>query len=120
MMVDGGEKSKTKQSRWRKPVQGLGLSPGTLVEPAERQFEETRVRVISFTQDQFREEECGTVNQALDLVNARFVTWINIDGSLEPDASEKAGNGLSPHPLVLKDIQNAVLRPKIEDLGDFF
>ena len=89
-----------------------GTLPGTLTD--EHPTAPPRIVVCSFTREAAEEREVATVDEALALVVAPGVTWINVDGLLTPTELTRLGARFGLHPLALEDVLHIPQRPKIE------
>ena len=102
----------------KKMSKKAGLAPGTMVHVGEKKIEKVRLRIIDYDEKSFEEREAFSLEECLSCKDTPTVTWINIDGLHEVETVERIGEGFGLHPLVLEDIVNTGLRPKMEDFDD--
>jgi magnesium transporter len=95
-----------------------GTPPGTL--PAGERREPANVTLLHYDAAGVVERDIPDVAEALALVGAPGVTWINVDGLGEPDVVAKLGARLGFHPLAVEDVFNVPQRPKVEAFPDHF
>ena len=103
----------------KKMSKKVGLPPGTLVHIGEKKSDEVRIRLIEYSEEQFRERELFTLGDYSPSKDTRVITWINIDGLHRTEIIEKIGNLFNLHPLTLEDVVNTGQYPKIEDYKDY-
>lgn len=96
-----------------------GLPPGSLVHVGEKKKERTKITIIDYDEQSFREKEAKTVEECFPFKETATVTWINIDGVHDSDIIGKIGSHFCIHPLILEDIMTTQQRPKMEDMGDY-
>ena len=96
-----------------------GLPPGTLIHVGKRKTEEVRITVIDYTETDFTELECGSIEECLPYRDKKSVSWINIDGLHDTDTISKIGEMFDLHPLLLEDVLNTYHRPKVEEFDDY-
>ncbi|MCW4005617.1 MAG: magnesium/cobalt transporter CorA [Candidatus Bathyarchaeota archaeon] len=95
-----------------------GSPPGTVVYVGEQVPQESRVRVMGYSERFFEEKEVSVVEDVFAAADKAAVSWINVDGLQGIDVIERLGRQFNVHPLVLEDIVNTNQRPKIEDFTD--
>lgn len=94
-----------------------GAPPGTLV-PEAAPARETKVTVISYSQEEYEEIEAGSVEECFQYVGKREVTWINVNSTQDAKMLTELGEQFGFHPLTLEDVMNGGQRPKMEDFGN--
>ena len=98
----------------RRSARKVGQAPGTMIYTGDARDEE--VRVSLFTYDATgaqRREEVGA-GEALALLSAARVNWLNVSGLHKPDLIRTVGEHIKLHPLTLEDIVSTGQRPKVE------
>ena len=95
-----------------------GTPPGTLI-PEEAERGEVRINIISYSSNDYEEQEVESLEECLEYVGKRDVTWINIDGTHDVELLEKIGEQFDLHPLALEDVIDVGQRPKFEDFSDY-
>lgn len=103
----------------KKRSKTIGLPPGSLIHIGERKVEKTKITVIDYDLEDFKELTLDKVEDCYSYKDKPSVTWINVDGVHETDIIEKIGNHFNIHPLVLEDIANTGQRPKTEDFDEY-
>jgi len=96
-----------------------GLPPGTPVFHGTRPTYAVRMTVIDFDENDLRELDVTTPEEAFAFGDAKTVTWINVSGVHEVEVIEKMGDHFGVHPLVQEDIAHTSQRPKLEDYEDY-
>ncbi|NHI91299.1 MAG: magnesium and cobalt transport protein CorA [Candidatus Lokiarchaeota archaeon] len=92
----------------------IGKPPGTLIHVGEKRIVKTKINLIQYGQDKFKEKELDSIDD-LDLIKIDYkVNWINIRGIHDIKIIEKIGKLFNFHPLILEDIMNAQERSKID------
>jgi magnesium transporter len=86
-------------------VDGVSLKPG--------------VQIIEYDRDGVVEREITDFSELTNPLDARKITWINIDGLGDVEALTILGNRFNLHPLALEDVLNTGQRPKIEHSADY-
>jgi magnesium transporter len=94
----------------------VGLPPGSLVYVGRKKeaLTPTRITVIEYDAEYFREREVGSPRELFPLKPAPVVTWINVDGVSNPEILKSFGEAFNLHSLLLEDILNTDQRPKCE------
>lgn len=102
----------------KKPVRpALGAPPGTLTEVPE--LGRPHIRVLCYGPDGIDEHECSEPEQLTQLVGARNVTWIDVDGLGDPAILQRLATALEIHPLVLEDVISVVQQSKVEQYREY-
>ncbi len=96
-----------------------GLPPGTLVHIGSQKTNEVVLNVIDYTVENFKEFNCGTIEESFEFKMTNSVSWINIDGLHDLDTISKIGEHFDLHHLLLEDILNTEHRPKAEEFDDY-
>jgi magnesium transporter len=92
-----------------------GTPPGTLVLPGPPPEGESRLSLIEYGPDTFREGELESIAAMPALPEPPGVLWLNVDGLHDLDRIRELGERFSIHPLVLEDIVSLGQRPKVEE-----
>ncbi len=96
-----------------------GLPPGSLIHIGEVKAERTKITVIDYDEQEFREKGAETAEECFAFRDTATVTWINVDGVHEGEVIGKIGSCFGVHPLILEDIMSTGQRPKMEDMGSY-
>ena len=100
----------------------LGAAPGALIHIGQAPDAATRISLMEFTRDSFREQTCSA--EALETccreaLRSEGISWINVDGIHDPAVIQSIGDALGLHPLTCDDIMNSSQRPKVEDFATY-
>ncbi len=103
-------------------TQGLGRKPGELVFIGSHDKEEIRTSLIDYSEKGIREDVWSDLPADKDLENPSTSLWLNFDGLHDLNRMDRIEERFELHPLVMADIVNTALRPKIEEIegGIFF
>jgi magnesium transporter len=99
--------------------QKAGLPPGTLVHIGEQKTDKVRIRLITYSENDFQETEGALVTGTAPSKDPKTVTWLNIGGIHKVEVIEAVGKTYDLHPLLLEDIVNTEQRPKLDDYGPY-
>jgi len=94
-----------------------GTPPGTLVR-AEAAEVPLRLSLIDYTDSDFVEKDLVTAAQCQPYLERPTITWIHIQGQVEPDTLRQLGEMFGLHALALEDVLNTGQRPKIDSYDD--
>ena len=89
-----------------------GAAPGSYIFIGEQKMEATRIRLIKFNTDHFKEEEFKDINKALKEVDDDFVNWLNIDGLHDITVLQTIGEQFDISAIVFENILNTGQRSK--------
>ena len=103
-------------------TQGLGRKPGELVFIGSHDKEEIRTSLIDYSEKGISEDVWSDLPADKDLENPSTRLWLNFDGLHDLNRMDRIEERFELHPLVMADIVNTALRPKIEEIegGIFF
>ncbi|MFX0167879.1 MAG: magnesium/cobalt transporter CorA [Candidatus Hodarchaeota archaeon] len=104
---------------FRRRTKTVGLPPGTPVYVGETRPKKTRIRIINFDEQGVEERVIEEVNECSDYTATPTVSWIKVEGLATIDKLTELCQNYSLHPLVVEDILNTTMRPKIEDFGEY-
>jgi magnesium transporter len=96
-----------------------GLPPGSLIHVGEVKAERTKITVIDYDEQDFKEKGAETAEECFAFRDTATVTWINVDGVHDGEVIGKLGSCFGVHPLILEDIMSTGQRPKMEDMGSY-
>lgn len=97
----------------------LGAPPGTLVYIGDRSAAPSKITLIDYTPDTFKEIKNASLKECLDHVQNDSITWISVSGVQDLKIIEALGAHFKWNPLVMEDILNTGQRPKCEDYRDY-
>lgn len=95
-----------------------GLPPGTLVHVGEKRQKKVTVDLISYNEDDFKEENIGDLDRLKEVPEPGRIAWINVNGLHDADTMKKIGDLFSIHPLAMEDIMNTDQRSKSESFSE--
>ena len=95
-----------------------GTPPGTLTEHLGARSTALSIRIIDYTPAAYVEKELVTANQCQAYINKGSVTWVHLQGRLDPDTLKVLGTIFKLHPLAMEDVLNSGQRPKVEAYDD--
>jgi magnesium transporter len=96
-----------------------GLEPGSLVHVGDVFHPQTRMTVIDYGKDHYRESQQSNLEESLKHRDSDSITWVIIEGLGDANIVEAIGEHFNIHPLVLEDILNTHQRPKLEEHDDY-
>jgi len=111
--------TKKRSTRKKKVSQKTGLPPGSMIFIGDKHEEAPELTIIDYDSSKFETNANATVQDAMARKDAAPVSWINIDQLHDVELMEKLGNHYEIHPLLMEDILNTDLRPKVEDEDDY-
>ncbi|HHS12749.1 MAG TPA: magnesium/cobalt transporter CorA [bacterium] len=91
------------------------LPPGSLVYNGDTNREPPGLTVIRYNAEHWEEREVLSLEEGLDMIDSKQITWINVDGIHQPELFRPLEHRLRIHPLMFEDIMNVDQRPKLED-----
>ncbi len=94
-------------------TKGIGLIPGSLVYIGHKSINDVKITIIEYNEAAFTEREVTRVEECAPIPSKR-IKWVNIDGIQQTQVLREIGQQYGLHNLVLEDILNTELRPKIE------
>jgi len=111
--------TKKRVTRKKKVSQKTGLPPGSMVFIGDKHDEAPELTITDYDSSKFEVNAKATLQDALKRKDTDPVSWINIDQLHDVELMEKLGNHYEIHPLLMEDILNTDLRPKVEDEDDY-
>jgi len=92
-----------------------GTPPGTLIGNEEAS---ARFKLIDFTDKHFTEKTLLNIEECQPFLATDSITWIHIQGQIQPEIIKNLGLLFDLHPLALEDILNKGQRPKVEEFDN--
>lgn len=92
-----------------------GKSPGEVVEEEVADRPQPFITVFSYGPDGLEERAGVSVDEALGMIRADHITWINVDGMGDLETLRRLWDRFRIHPLVQEDVVNLHQRPKFEE-----
>jgi len=96
-----------------------GQPPGTAVYTGKKKSQETRVTVLIYSEQDFKESQGTTLEEVLPAQPMPGMTWIHVEGLQNVALIEHLGKAYHIHPLTIEDILNVDQRPKVEDFEGY-
>jgi magnesium transporter len=96
-----------------------GLMPGSLVYVGDKAGTEPRISVIDYDEQRLTTADHITVENALEYLDKKTITWIDLCGVHDVDLVRRLGEAYELHSLVQEDILNTGQRPKFEESDDY-
>ncbi|GET21770.1 magnesium/cobalt transporter CorA [Prolixibacter denitrificans] len=110
---------KKRNTRKKKVSQKAGLPPGSMVFIGDKHEEAPELTIIDYDTSKFEVNTKATLQDALRRKETAPISWINIDQLHDVELMEKLGSHYEIHPLLMEDILNTDLRPKVEDEDEY-
>ncbi|MGB0391632.1 MAG: magnesium/cobalt transporter CorA [Salibacteraceae bacterium] len=92
-----------------------GLPPGSLVHIGDQKIKDAEVSELVFSKGFFEGQSFVHVNELQPPNSSEKLRWININGLHDSDVISTVGKKFSLHPLLLEDVLDTTIRPKIEE-----
>ncbi len=93
-----------------------GKAPGSLILVGEQKMTHPVFQLIQYDTESLVEKECETIDEAIDSIGGKKVTWINIYGLHDLGMMRKIEEKLNLPSILLGNILNTDQRPKyVED-----
>jgi magnesium transporter len=95
----------------------LGKKPGELVFIGSHKNEDIRVTLMDYTSERVSEDDRLLILDEVKHMKSESKSWINIDGLHDLNIMKKIEENFQLHPIMMADIINTTLRPKIEEFN---
>lgn len=92
-----------------------GLPPGSLVHIGDQKIKNTEVTELVFSKGFFEGQSFVDFKKIKGPEDSEKLRWININGLHDANLISSVGETFSLHPLLLEDILDTSIRPKIEE-----
>lgn len=100
--------------RSKNTIKSIGQAPGTLIYTGDKPLNDVTVTIIEYSAKEYRKYIAKNLEECLACKLTREVSWINIDGVHNIDIIKSIGEQYDLHPLLLEDVLDTQIRPKIE------
>lgn len=100
--------------RFHHNTKWVGTAPGTLIYIGDKPVGNVQISIHSYDSTHFQVTEVTHLEQCFPNHEKSLVKWVDMDGIQNVDIVKEVGNAYGLHNLVLEDILNSQLRPKIE------
>ena len=97
-----------------------GTAPGTLQPRPEAEAGQVVIRLMDYDAQEVREHTITRAEECRPYLDRRSITWIHVQGPVQPQTLQELGLLFELHPLALEDVLNTGQRPKIEAYQDSF
>ena len=104
---------------FNKRAKTAGLPPGTPVYVGDTRPKKTRIRIIDYDENTVEEQVIEEVDECSEYVAKPTNSWIKVEGLATINRLTELCQNYALHPLVVEDILNTTMRPKIEDFGEY-
>ena len=101
---------------FRKRYHPPGTSPGTLAEVVSEV--PLAIWLIDYRDEQFEERELHGVAECRPFLERDSITWVQVQGGVQPGTLHELGHLLGLHPLALEDVANQGQRAKLEEYDE--
>ncbi len=98
--------------------ESIGSPPGSLVHIGRKKTDKAVISLMRYNETELSETVPDDINSALIEKQADYVNWINIDGLHDIELINRTGTLFNIHPLLLEDILNTTILPKIDIIDD--
>jgi len=98
------------QKRYHMP----GTAPGTLTGASAEEAVMADIRLVDYSQDEFKLKKGTTAAECIPYLERETVTWVHVQGCPPPDMLRALGETFHLHPLAMEDVLNTGQRPKAE------
>ncbi len=93
-------------------IKAKGAAPGSLIFMGTQKMEQSRIRLLKYSEDILIETEYKSVEEAFTSMQQENVNWLNIDGLHDTELVQKVGELFGISPLALENILNTGQRSK--------
>ncbi len=97
----------------------IGISPDDILFKGEQKVEKTRLRLIDYNTDEFRESELNSVEETIKSLNKNNTSWINIDGLQDTNIMKEISTHFNIEKYIIAEVLETYKRPKIHDYDDY-
>ncbi|NNC95584.1 MAG: magnesium/cobalt transporter CorA [Chitinophagales bacterium] len=97
----------------------LGLPPGSLVYTGPDRDHDIHIDMYVYNASNIEVHENIDIPTISKYRESEHISWVNINGIHDPELIEKIGQQFGIHSLILEDILNIKIRPKLDDFGDY-
>jgi magnesium transporter len=94
-----------------------GTEPGTL-HPHPAPVAPPRITVLNYDAANFEIQHDATPEDCVASLKRPTITWIHVQGTVNPELLHQLGDWFALHPLSLEDVLNTGQRPKAETFDD--
>jgi magnesium transporter len=95
-------------------IKSVGQSPGALIYTGDKPLTDIIITIIEYNAKDYKKSVATTLEECLACKFSRDISWINIDGVHNIEIIKTLGEQFELHPLLLEDVLDTQIRPKIE------
>jgi magnesium transporter len=103
----------------KKRSKKAGLPPGSPIHIGDHKSHEVTVTLIDYDESSFNETTVAELDSCPTLRDSAKVSWFNVDGIHDVEATQAICDCFGYHPLLVEDSVNTDQRPKLEDFGEY-
>jgi magnesium transporter len=92
----------------------VGQSPGALIYTGDKPVTDVIITIIEYNAKDYRKSVAKTLDECVACKFSKDISWINIDGVHNIEIIKTLGEQFNLHPLLLEDVLDTQIRPKIE------
>tara|TARA_R110002050_G_scaffold195593_1_gene330460 strand:+ start:68891 stop:69943 length:1053 start_codon:yes stop_codon:yes gene_type:complete len=96
-----------------------GLPPGSLIHIGDKKTDQTEVTEVFFSRDKYSEQSYKDLKKIKGPIETDQMRWINVNGLHDTDLISKMGEIFNLHPLLLEDVLDTSIRPKVEEYENY-
>ncbi len=97
----------------------VAASPGTISYIWKKRENRVKINLINYNETVYNEQKLATINDVAVFDKEKSTKWINVTWVHNEKIIDEIGAHYGIHPLVLEDIANTTLRPKIEEYDNY-
>lgn len=91
-----------------------GTRPGTLAPTGDATPTPPHISLIDYSDSELTEQVDITPEECRAYIDKSSITWIHVQGDVDPDTLKALGRAFDLHELALEDVINSGQRPKVE------
>ncbi len=100
-------------------TQSVGKAPGTLIYIGEKSVTDVKLTIHTYNQAHYQATEATHLEQCFPQAEKSLIKWVDLDGVQNVAVLQELGTAYGLHSLVMEDILNTEIRPKIEFFDDY-
>ena len=102
----------------KKSKQEIGMSPYDLIYRGDQKTDSVSMQCLDFDEENLIEKNISSVKEALEFRDSMKLSWLNVDGVHDNKLMEEFANEFNLDRMILADVMNTELRPKLVDYDD--
>lgn len=100
-------------------TQSVGKAPGTLLYVGDKPLKDVKITLHTYNQARLEQAEATHLAQCMPPGDRHSVRWVDLDGIQDVEVFKELGTAYGLHSLVMEDVLNPEIRPKIEFFDDY-